>query len=53
MGVVGSVERIQTAHVAEQPIGAFDWSPDKMGLCCFAGFDQQLRVGLVTRLDQY
>lgn len=53
MGVTGSLERLQTAHVAEQPVGAFDWSPDKIGLCAFAGFDQAIRVGIVTRLDRF
>jgi WD repeat-containing protein 92 len=53
VGVTGSLERLQTATVAEQPVGAFDWSPDKLGLCAFAGFDQAIRVGLVTRLDRF
>jgi hypothetical protein len=51
MGVTGRVETIQTATLAEQPIGAFDWSPDKLGLCAMSGFDQQVRVGMVTRLQ--
>jgi hypothetical protein len=50
VGVTGRIETIQNAVLADQPIGAFDWSPDKLGLCCFAGFDQQVRVGMVTRL---
>lgn len=53
VGVVGTLERLQTANLAEQPISAFDWSPDKLGLCAFAGFDQRVRVALVTRLDRY
>ena len=50
-GVAGTVELINNDHVADQPVGAFDWSPDKLGLCAFAGFDQCVRVGLVTRLN--
>ncbi|KAI8910989.1 WD40-repeat-containing domain protein, partial [Gorgonomyces haynaldii] len=53
IGVVGTVDKIQTAKVAEQPVGAFDWSNDKMGLFCFAGFDQAIRVGLVTKLERF
>lgn len=53
MGVTGSLERLQTANVAEQPVGAFDWNADKLGLCAFAGFDQAIRIGLVTKLDRF
>ncbi|KAJ3189345.1 hypothetical protein HDU85_002974 [Gaertneriomyces sp. JEL0708] len=53
MGVVGSVELLNTARMAEQPIAALDWSADKLGLCAFAAFDQAVRVGIVTRLQQY
>ncbi|KND01686.1 uncharacterized protein SPPG_03481 [Spizellomyces punctatus DAOM BR117] len=52
-GVAGSVDLINDAHVAEQPVAAFDWSPDKQGLCVFAAFDQAVRVGIVTKLDQF
>lgn len=51
MGLVGSVQSIQTATLAEQPIASFDWSPDKMGLFAFAAFDQQIRVGMVTKMN--
>ncbi|KAJ3333580.1 WD repeat-containing protein 92 [Kappamyces sp. JEL0680] len=51
VGVTGRVESLQTATLAEQPIASFDWSPDKTGLFCFAAFDQQVRVGMVTRLN--
>ncbi|KAJ3172541.1 WD repeat-containing protein 92 [Geranomyces variabilis] len=52
-GVAGTIEQINTASVAEQPVAAFDWSSDKQGLCVFAAFDQAVRVGIVTKLDQY
>ncbi|KAI9101030.1 WD40-repeat-containing domain protein [Phlyctochytrium arcticum] len=52
-GVAGTVEMLNNAHVAEQPVNAFDWSPDKRGLCAFTAFDQAVRVGIVTKLDQY
>ncbi|KAJ3193967.1 Calcineurin subunit B type 2 [Entophlyctis luteolus] len=51
MGVAGTVELLNNAiALAEQPISAFDWSPDKSGLCVFSAFDQQVRVAAVTRL---
>jgi hypothetical protein len=51
VGVVGCVKSIQTATLAEQPIGAFDWSPDKSGLFSFISFDQQVRIGMVTKIS--
>lgn len=48
VGVVGKVESLQTVTLAEQPISAFDWSTDKIGLFCFAAYDQQVRVGMVV-----
>ncbi|EGF84211.1 hypothetical protein BATDEDRAFT_84932 [Batrachochytrium dendrobatidis JAM81] len=53
VGVPGTVELLQHAQVAEQPVAAFDWSPDKLGLYVFAGFDQSVRVGFVSKLSQY
>ncbi|KAJ3044784.1 WD repeat-containing protein 92 [Rhizophlyctis rosea] len=52
-GVPGTCELINNANVAEQPVAAFDWSPDKQGLCAFASFDQSVRIGIVTKLNQY
>ena len=52
-GVCGSIELLNNATVGEQPISAFAWSPDKMGLCAFVGFDQALRIGIVTKLNLY
>ncbi|KAJ3276996.1 WD repeat-containing protein 92 [Terramyces sp. JEL0728] len=49
-GVVGKVELIQSNNVAEQPVGAFNWSPDKAGLCVFAAYDQTVKIGMVTRI---
>jgi hypothetical protein len=51
VGVPGTVELLQKATVAEQPVCAFDWSMDKQGLCAFSAFDQSVRVGLVTKLN--
>jgi WD repeat-containing protein 92 len=50
MGVAGTVELLNNAPVAEQPVSSFDWSPDKQGLCVYSAFDQQVRVGVVTKL---
>ncbi|KNE72142.1 hypothetical protein AMAG_16634 [Allomyces macrogynus ATCC 38327] len=50
---MGQVELLNNATVADQPVASFDWSPDKQGLCAFTAFDQTVRVGIVTRLNQY
>ncbi|KAJ3221887.1 hypothetical protein HK099_002993 [Clydaea vesicula] len=50
-GVPGTLQAIQTVNAAEQPVSSFDWSPDKQGLCVFSAFDQQVRVGIVTKLS--
>ncbi|XP_072169251.1 dynein axonemal assembly factor 10-like [Diadema setosum] len=51
MGVVGSVSLLQNATLSTQPIGSFDWSPDKAGLAVCSSFDQQVRVLIVTKLN--
>ena len=51
-GVMGSVELLNHALVADQPVHAFDWSPDKLGLNVYVAFDQTVRVGFVTKLNQ-
>ena len=50
-GVAGTVEELSDAYLSSQPICAFDWSPDRLGLFCCAALDQCLRVGIVTRLQ--
>lgn len=52
-GIPGTVELLQKANVAEQPVVSFDWSPDKQGLCAFSAFDQAIRIGIVTKLNAY
>jgi WD40 repeat protein len=53
IGVMGELELLQTKTLSTQPIACFDWSPDKQGLCCYASFDQTVRVGIVTKLNKY
>lgn len=43
IGIVGSLELLNSRVVATQPIVSFDWSPDKAGLCCFSCLDQAIR----------
>ncbi|EDO30763.1 predicted protein [Nematostella vectensis] len=52
MGVAGSVMQLQNATFSSQPIGSFDWSPDKAGLAVCTSFDQTLRVLIVTKLNK-
>uniref|UniRef100_A0A665TLW0 Dynein axonemal assembly factor 10 n=2 Tax=Echeneis naucrates TaxID=173247 RepID=A0A665TLW0_ECHNA len=51
VGVAGSVNLLQNATVSTQPIASLDWSPDKQGLCVCSGFDQSVRVLIVTKLN--
>ncbi|KAJ3320848.1 WD repeat-containing protein 92 [Blyttiomyces sp. JEL0837] len=53
VGVPGTIEKLNHATVAEQPVSSFDWSPDKLGLFVFSAFDQQVRVGIVTKLQNF
>lgn len=50
MGVPGTLSLVQNAVISTQPINAFDWSPDKEGLCVCTAFDQTVRVLIVTKL---
>lgn len=50
VGVAGSVNLLQNATMSTQPIASLDWSPDKQGLCVCSGFDQSVRVLIVTKL---
>ena len=51
MGVAGTVELVTSKNFSTQPIGSFDWHPDKAGLFVCSAFDQHLRVGMATRLN--
>ncbi|KAF3841821.1 hypothetical protein F7725_023772 [Dissostichus mawsoni] len=42
----------KNATLSTQPIASLDWSPDKKGLCVCSGFDQTVRVLIVTKLSQ-
>ncbi len=50
-GVAGTLERVAERSVSSQPLTAFDWSPDRLGLFCCTALDQTLRVGFVTKLQ--
>ena len=50
-GVAGSVESVARAEVSTQPICAFDWSPDRLGLFACAALDQSVYVGIATNLQ--
>lgn len=49
-GCAGTVELVNSRNLSTQPIGSFDWHPDKAGLFVCSAFDQHIRVGMVTRL---
>ena len=47
----GGVEKLQECQISEQPISAFDWSPDKLGLAVSTSFDQKIRVLAFTNME--
>ncbi|XP_040906428.1 WD repeat-containing protein 92 [Toxotes jaculatrix] len=51
VGVAGTVNLLQNVTLSTQPIASLDWSPDKQGLCVCSGFDQSVRVLIVTKLN--
>ncbi|XP_076025404.1 dynein axonemal assembly factor 10-like [Genypterus blacodes] len=51
VGVAGTANLLQNVALSTQPIASLDWSPDKLGLCVCSGFDQSVRVLIVTKLN--
>ena len=47
----GCIEKLQERQISDQPISAFDWSPDKLGLAVSTSFDQKIRVLAFTNLE--
>jgi WD40 repeat protein len=52
-GVAGSLSLLNSQEVTSQPIIAFDWHPDKIGLNVMVALDQSVKVYIVTRLNLY
>jgi len=50
--IPGCIEKLQESQLSEQPISAFDWSPDKLGLAVSTSFDQKIRVLAFTNLEK-
>lgn len=50
-GVAGSLQLVEETGVSSQPITAFRWSVDHLGLGACTSFDQTLRVLAVTGLN--
>eukprot|EP00048_Salpingoeca_helianthica_P000847 m.44355 g.44355 ORF g.44355 m.44355 type:complete len:357 (-) comp10902_c0_seq1:169-1239(-) len=50
VGVAGTLSLVANVNVAGQPINSADWHSDKLGLLAVTGFDQSLRVCVVTNL---
>jgi WD repeat-containing protein 92 len=53
VGVVGSVELLNSKVLSSQPVVSMDWSPDKEGLCVLSCLDQTIRSYIVTKLNKY
>ena len=47
-GVAGSAKRISSTSLASQPINSWDWHAEKTGLAVCSGFDQRVRVVVMT-----
>lgn len=52
-GVAGELQQMQNCTLSDQPITAFDWCPDKLGLAVCSAYDQTLRVLITTKLNLY
>ena len=50
-GVVGTVDLVQKQVLATQPISSLDFHPDKTGVLLMSGYDQAVRVALITKLN--
>ncbi|KAF4676295.1 WD repeat-containing protein 92 [Perkinsus chesapeaki] len=53
VGVAGTVELLNQRDVSTQPIVAFDWHPDKLGLAVMGSLDQTVKVAICTKLNLY
>lgn len=51
-GVMGKLTLLQNITLASQPIASLDWCKEKMGLAVCVGFDQALRLLIVTKLNR-
>jgi hypothetical protein len=52
-GVIGNLTLLNNKEVTTQPIIAFDWHPDKLGLSCMVALDQSVKVFITTKLNLY
>lgn len=50
-GVIGEVQQLQNSVLSDQPITAFDWCVDKLGLAVCSAYDQSVRVLITTKLN--
>jgi WD repeat-containing protein 92 len=53
MGVIGSVELLNSRVISTQPIKSFDWSMDLEGLCVLSCLDQTIRCFICTKLNKF
>ena len=52
-GVVGHLELLNDRVLSTQPVCAFDWHPEKIGLSVLACLDQTCKIAIVTKLNLY
>ena len=52
-GVPGTVTQLNQKDISTQPIDAYDWNTDKLGLAVLTALDQTLKVMITTRLNTF
>lgn len=50
-GIAGTITELNKVRIGDQPINAMDWHRQREGLLVCSGFDQCLRVMIVTKLS--
>ncbi|KAH1007847.1 hypothetical protein HUJ04_005031 [Dendroctonus ponderosae] len=52
-GIIGELQQLQNSNLSDQPITAYDWCVDKLGLAVCSAYDQTLRVLITTKLNLF
>ena len=52
-GVIGKLELLNQRDICQQPVSAFDWNKDKLGLGVLCGLDQTVKILITTKLNLY
>lgn len=50
---MGKLELLNQRDICQQPVSAFDWNKDKLGLGVLCGLDQTVKILITTKLNLY